>query len=714
MNNYLIKLKHILPYTVGMVLAVVVGYGVLRWLVTVVLGIDIIKQETWNIHIPILLSIAFVFIPSKRLDIIKEESSSHGCRSFIHLITMIMVSIMLVCSQRYIQERFSRIVQVENITEIDSLNAANYYYIDNIKVNAYVFGHYVENRTFSKRGKETIRFNLYVVYPFIKGGNSWYALKFSKRIDRMMMDDEQIQQHYQTFLNECSINAFKYDFNQYHAFRRISSSDDKDGFVEALKKLESADKPPIDIKNALFLEPLPDGIEGGDNGFLSIVLLSLVIGLVLILITLYFAQTDSDMIHEDGRLKEKEQEGTFEDFIKGCIIPRRHNCFLVLIIITIVGLFLLMTICGVNMLSPSGKELWQWGALSTEGFKSGEWWRIVSHMFVHGGLSHFLCNIVGLLLGVFFLMMQLNAHRIALIFIVSGACGGVVTLFLFNDTMLVGASGAIMGLYGAVVVISIFYRQDQSDFLLFFPSLIIIGLTLLLGLHPGVSNTAHITGLLTGAALGLLLYKRSPETMSRKNRNAAQRAQAIQEQPFESKMTETILVEEGRAKSVKILLLMIFAIGVLIFGVMVDKLESNPSMVVVLNVLSAILLPFVVAGTLATVWKILRPRPLMTLTPEGFMYSYGFNRSQFVAWGQVSDISIVEIHSNKIICVSVKNREQYLASLPKIQRCIAWLSKSMGFSQPVQIPISTVKDYTAEGIEVLMRRYLDRSDNTNN
>lgn len=709
MNNYLIKLKHILPFTIGKVVAVVVGYGVLRWLVTVVLGIDTIKQDTWNIHIPLLLTIVLALLPSRRLKIIKEEGSYRGWRIFIEMIIVITTCILLFFSQQYIEQQFSRSVHVEHLAEIDSSNTATYYYIDNIQVNAYVCGHYTESRSFSNRGKETLIFNLYVVYPFVRGGNNWYALKFSERINRTMMDDEQIQHAYQGFLNESQQTLFKYEFNQYHTFRQVPASNDKEGFVEALKKMESTARSPIDIKNALFLEPLPDGIEDKRSGKLAVVFWSFFIGLVMILIALYFAKTDSKMIYKDGRLKKQKQDRALVDFTKAFIIPERHNWTLALITDTILALFLVMTLCGVNPLSPSSKELWQWGALSTEGLVQGEWWRIVSHMFVHAGIVHFLSNIVGLYVGLFFLRMLLDAHRAALIFIVSGVCGGVVSLCLF-DTMLVGASGAIMGVYGAAIATSIFYKQETQAAVILFPSLIIVSLTLLFGLMPGVSNTSHITGLLTGAVLGLLLYKQQPANRTQKKSPTAQSEQIIKEEAFVSQMTETIIIKESRAKSLKMLLLMFVVLVALIFGVMEKRSESHSKMVIILNVLSAITLPFGAAGVAMMVWRMLRPRPLMTLTPDGFTFSYGFSRSQFVAWGQVSAISIVDISSNKTICVSVKNREQYLATLSKVQRWIAGLSKSIGYSQPVQISISTAKDYTTEEIAALMRRYLVESD----
>lgn len=113
-------------------------------------------------------------------------------------------------------------------------------------------------------------------------------------------------------------------------------------------------------------------------------------------------------------------------------------------------LFLLMELNGG---STDSFTLVQFGAKLNELIVSGQWWRLVTPMFLHIGFTHLLFNS----LVVYFLGIQLEEiyghFRFALIYLLSGLLGNVMS-FAFNDAISAGASTAIFGMFISTLVLA--------------------------------------------------------------------------------------------------------------------------------------------------------------------------------------------------------------------------------------------------------------------
>jgi rhomboid protease GluP len=142
----------------------------------------------------------------------------------------------------------------------------------------------------------------------------------------------------------------------------------------------------------------------------------------------------------------------------------------------------------------------------------GEWWRLVTALFLHAGLAHLVFNVLALYSLAPFVERSLGSLRFLLVYFGSGVGGlAIVTwatyAFELNDRIVVGASGAIMGLVGATGAILAHAARAQG-------SLVarerlravgtIIGLQIVFDiLVPQTSASAH----LLGAGLGFLLAR---------------------------------------------------------------------------------------------------------------------------------------------------------------------------------------------------------------
>lgn len=135
----------------------------------------------------------------------------------------------------------------------------------------------------------------------------------------------------------------------------------------------------------------------------------------------------------------------------------------------------------------------------------GEWWRIVTAMFMHGGFLHLAFNMYALYILGSYAEGIYGSYRFLSYFIITGIAGNVATHYFYHDSLSVGASGAIFGLVGALFASG--FRKDTPFFLkpitgsALLPMIII---NIALGFIPGsgINNAAHIGGLLTGMLLG--------------------------------------------------------------------------------------------------------------------------------------------------------------------------------------------------------------------
>jgi rhomboid protease GluP len=137
---------------------------------------------------------------------------------------------------------------------------------------------------------------------------------------------------------------------------------------------------------------------------------------------------------------------------------------------------------------------------------AGEYWRLVTCMFLHGGIIHLAVNMyslyaVGPVIENFF-----GKRKYLAIYFISGICASLLSFYMTPDVS-IGASGAIFGVLGACLVLAVKIKNRiGKEFLI--NVIAVIALNLFLGFSIAmVDNFGHIGGLLGGIASSLLLFK---------------------------------------------------------------------------------------------------------------------------------------------------------------------------------------------------------------
>lgn len=147
---------------------------------------------------------------------------------------------------------------------------------------------------------------------------------------------------------------------------------------------------------------------------------------------------------------------------------------------------------------------------------AGEWWRLVTACFLHGGLIHIGFNLWCLFdLGPA-VESLFSTPKFIFLYLATGVAGFVFSLLWSPFQLSIGASGAILGLIGVLIGASFHhgglgkdYRGQLWKWVIY---IAIFGL-----LMPGVDNAAHAGGLVSGIVLGYVIPEGEPDTRAEDN-----------------------------------------------------------------------------------------------------------------------------------------------------------------------------------------------------
>jgi len=169
--------------------------------------------------------------------------------------------------------------------------------------------------------------------------------------------------------------------------------------------------------------------------------------------------------------------------------------------------FVLMTMAG----GPANLDvLLAFGASCRSYFLAGEYWRAVMPIFLHLSLVHLLLNLYALCLFGPELERLCGCGPFALIYVSAGTAGSLGSMLMSREIG-AGASGAILGICGALLMTHYVLptRPSMKEYALFGrPLVLTVAITLAFGwIVPGIDNWAHIFGLFAGAGVRWLLRK---------------------------------------------------------------------------------------------------------------------------------------------------------------------------------------------------------------
>ena len=165
---------------------------------------------------------------------------------------------------------------------------------------------------------------------------------------------------------------------------------------------------------------------------------------------------------------------------------------------TVIGIT--VAVFGVQFLVGNNEMAEQFGMLPFGIALFGEWWRLLTAAFLHGSILHIAFNMYVLFALGPTLERALGHTRFIVLYLVA-ALGGSVASYTFSDprTVSVGASGAIFGLMGAMIVTGRRMKWDITQVL------VLLGINVVIGfISPDVDWRAHFGGLVVGALVAAI------------------------------------------------------------------------------------------------------------------------------------------------------------------------------------------------------------------
>ena len=234
-----------------------------------------------------------------------------------------------------------------------------------------------------------------------------------------------------------------------------------------------------------------------------------------------FIMNEFPTITKDTNFKEKGMELFMKitkeigeknesDSIKAEEVFKKKTPYLTYFIITInVLVFFATYLFGKG--SQDSLTLLRFGANYAPLVKNGEYYRLITSAFLHAGIFHLLFNCYALYIVGMQIESFLGKTKFLIVYLFSALTGSLMSV-IFNDSICVGASGAIFGLFGALLYFGYHYRiylgtVIKSQII----PLILFNLALGFVLN-GIANSAHIGGLVGGLLITMALgvkYKSS-------------------------------------------------------------------------------------------------------------------------------------------------------------------------------------------------------------
>jgi membrane associated rhomboid family serine protease len=160
-----------------------------------------------------------------------------------------------------------------------------------------------------------------------------------------------------------------------------------------------------------------------------------------------------------------------------------------------VAIFLVQYSVGINAVAERF-GMWPVGIAAGD-----QWYRLITSAFLHGSFLHIAFNMY-VLFALGPTLERILGHVRFIALYVAAAFGGAVASYYFSDirTVSVGASGAIFGLMGALIIAGQRLRYDVTQVL------ILLGINVVIGfLAPGIDWRAHLGGLAVGAVIAAIL-----------------------------------------------------------------------------------------------------------------------------------------------------------------------------------------------------------------
>ncbi len=424
------------------------------------------------------------------------------------LLLMVWAAIALpaIFAQSYMGAATGKLIKVEDVSRMDVRTPTRYYEVGHHFINkqkALVYG----STEVKGMSDEQLVYQFHIVVPMQKdtvdvpatGSRVWLGFNYSRTIDSKMAPAEK-KKLWDQFVAETKYSFDTSNISQFVYLERVGQNATQEHYILSLNQGGVKDAAAV-----LVLQPVNQPFAERAGNSLLFFIISLGAGTFLVFFVLLFVTLDRRewMLYTSGLKIAGEQEPN--EFLR-FFIPREGYFGTPLAMDLNILVFALMALAGLGFSTFQVSDLLHWGANFRPATMSGEWWRLLSCTFLHGGITHLVSNMVGLVFVGVLVEPVLGRWRFTIVYLLAAIAGSVSSLWWHPATVSVGASGAVFGLYGvfvALLISRVFPNDIKKQFLRM--TVVFILYNLAMGYRGNIDNAAHFGGLVTGVVAGIIM-----------------------------------------------------------------------------------------------------------------------------------------------------------------------------------------------------------------
>jgi membrane associated rhomboid family serine protease len=505
MKNYLLKIKSILlPYILSLV-SVLLFCSIFNWIFIILLDWIPVTDFIINFVFPFCISaLVVLFFLNKRIKLLKFKNDKSD---FFYFVTIVGIAVPTIIAQMYLETATGKLTDLDDVYKFDQQAKTKYYTIKQYYLYTKGYATFESIETSGKHN-EKLDFTFYFITPIFKKPADtlksdcrfWFCTRYYYSMSNRS-DTAEKNAAYINFIN-ASRQEYKNESFYFTYLEQLKHSDDLKEYKKAFGNSYFENDP----KEVVFFKPHKDDYTNRNGEKLIWILWTSLISIGAVgLLLLAFQLKSATELSRDKKREAREKAKDWR-IRYAWAIPQKDFFFTPILIYLNLFVFVGLVFVGAGFISFDYENLYDWGGVIRNEVLTGAWWRLMSAVFLHGGIMHLLNNMLGLYFAGLFLEPLLGKWRYLLVYLLCGVGASLTSVFWHERTLSVGASGAIFGLYGFMLLLSLLkqFQPSQNKMIMVFAGIFVV-YNLIMGLVGGVDNAAHLGGLICGFFLGALL-----------------------------------------------------------------------------------------------------------------------------------------------------------------------------------------------------------------
>ena len=492
------KLAHVFVPLLLLAAVFVLLYSLANWFL-IASGLVALDQDLANVWLPIALSAVLVAaLIAARLHILKLEKNAP---LYFQIAATAVLAVPACFAQSYVTTASGTLTSVKSADMIASAARTRYYTAATICIDRQKSLVRHQNEIYGRRN-ESLEFKIYVLIPVCDTASRpvWIGLIYTDRMSNSATASAK-EAEYRDFLRTSQMAFESFDPANIRYLELLGQTADRRSYEKALPRNGAASSP-------IILVPHLEAFGERRGPTLLWTFYSFGIAAAVFLVMLLIPPLDSERLAEARKPPSERLSGEVSIW-RTFLVPQRDAYGLPVLIDINLAVYLAMVFSGLGVISFQVDDLMAWGASYGPAIHGLGVFRLISSQFVHGGLMHIGSNLYGLMFAGLFLSPVIRKAGLVASYLLCGLGGAIASVMAHPATISVGASGAIMGLWGIVLVLALLgdKRVVAGRWAMVANGVTFAGLTLAQGIaNPGIDNAAHIGGIVTGVAIGGLIF----------------------------------------------------------------------------------------------------------------------------------------------------------------------------------------------------------------